>query len=661
MTAAPSFLTRRDLPAAVVLLSGLAVMGVSLETRAHIALLLPFAAAVALHPWLHDRVRPRLDTMGYLVMSLPFAFLNEAWPPKGQGFGDLILSYNLFFYLCLYVYGTALLKLYAPPDARRLPRLLLAGSLPFVMAGGEVLYEWQYVAVLVPYALALVFLLRAQLRLRYSTGRRRTAGVVGIVFSLAVSGAMTWGAVALIDHYYSDLSRLFWRLSRTVELRSSPGFSDQARLGSISELRDDTEARKVALRVFGSTAPGYLRGRVFYKYGEGQWISFEGKENVRAERGGAQGKRLGRIVLPEREAPLEAERPDFDIYPVARYGAHYFLPLHTTAVDTSADTAELHGGGILKSRYHSTAGGYQTFVDATAPVRTEAERPACRFVPAGRAFRADLASVVSQLALAPGEERVTEKVAAVRGWFLKRYTYRIGIDFDKDRDPLSQFLTEKRHGHCELFASAGTLLLRTLGVPARYVTGFVCEEKLDWGDCFVARNKHAHAWVEYYHPDRGWRVAEFTPPAGLPAVEDEDAGFGEYLRALWAWLKGLGLKGIFELLLGWVGLAGRWLIGAWWRAAVLAVLIGGYLAGRFWRRRRRRRRSVVVRTLPRDLAARREQVLQLERRLARLGFARGEAETLSEYAGRLAEAPIPDRAATVSFLQQYVLQRYAPF
>lgn len=63
-------------------------------------------------------------------------------------------------------------------------------------------------------------------------------------------------------------------------------------------------------------------------------------------------------------------------------------------------------------------------------------------------------------------------------------------------DPTEQFLFESRTGHCEYFASAMALMCRSVGVPARLVTGYVATEYNDLTGYYVVRESNAHAWVE---------------------------------------------------------------------------------------------------------------------------------------------------------------------
>ena len=76
-------------------------------------------------------------------------------------------------------------------------------------------------------------------------------------------------------------------------------------------------------------------------------------------------------------------------------------------------------------------------------------------------------------------------------------------------DFVSYFLTESHRGYCMHFASAATLMLRALGIPARYVTGYVADVPPS-GHVNVP-DSAAHAWVEIYIDGYGWEPIEVTP------------------------------------------------------------------------------------------------------------------------------------------------------
>lgn len=82
-------------------------------------------------------------------------------------------------------------------------------------------------------------------------------------------------------------------------------------------------------------------------------------------------------------------------------------------------------------------------------------------------------------------------------------------------DFVAYFLTESHSGYCMHFASAATLMLRTLGIPARYVSGFTAE--LAAGETVEVPDSAAHAWVEIYLEGYGWYPVEVTPSYDGPA------------------------------------------------------------------------------------------------------------------------------------------------
>jgi hypothetical protein len=95
-------------------------------------------------------------------------------------------------------------------------------------------------------------------------------------------------------------------------------------------------------------------------------------------------------------------------------------------------------------------------------------------------------------------------------------------------DPVADFLFRVRQGHCEYFASAMTLMLRSIGIPARPVNGFLGGEYNDVSSQYVVRGSDAHTWVEAYFPGHGWITFDPTPAAG---TEPSKRGLGS--MAMW--------------------------------------------------------------------------------------------------------------------------------
>ncbi|MDE7390294.1 MAG: hypothetical protein K2M82_05065, partial [Lachnospiraceae bacterium] len=94
-------------------------------------------------------------------------------------------------------------------------------------------------------------------------------------------------------------------------------------------------------------------------------------------------------------------------------------------------------------------------------------------------------------------------------------------------DFVEYFLNQNHKGYCVHFATAGALMLRKAGIPARYVEGYYVsgsELQSQYGEEYTnVTDSRAHAWVEVYYPLKGWQVVEFTPSYGeYGEVPDEN-------------------------------------------------------------------------------------------------------------------------------------------
>ncbi len=77
---------------------------------------------------------------------------------------------------------------------------------------------------------------------------------------------------------------------------------------------------------------------------------------------------------------------------------------------------------------------------------------------------------------------------------------------------LKLFMSKSMKGHCELFATALALVLRSEGLPTRLITGYAIEPGTEpSGSETVVKESDAHAWVEVYIQDRGWIALDATP------------------------------------------------------------------------------------------------------------------------------------------------------
>jgi protein-glutamine gamma-glutamyltransferase len=125
-----------------------------------------------------------------------------------------------------------------------------------------------------------------------------------------------------------------------------------------------------------------------------------------------------------------------------------------------------------------------------------------------------------------------DKARAMESYLRSHYGYTLDLSGTPPPDPLAYFLFQKRAGHCEYFASAMTVMLRSAGIPARIVNGFLAGEYNDVGGDFIVRASDAHSWVEVFFPTYGWLTFDPTPPA----TETSPGTFARLAR-YWDWFQ----------------------------------------------------------------------------------------------------------------------------
>ncbi len=131
--------------------------------------------------------------------------------------------------------------------------------------------------------------------------------------------------------------------------------------------------------------------------------------------------------------------------------------------------------------------------------------------------------------LTSGADRDLDKALRIEA-YLRQYEYDTSVDLRGRDNYVESFLFEIQRGYCVHFASSMVLLLRSVGIPARYVQGFIYRPN----DQHLVKGTDAHAWVEAYMSGFGWVRFEPTPVAenaeayawGL-RVREKEEGSGE--------------------------------------------------------------------------------------------------------------------------------------
>ncbi|OGV70979.1 MAG: hypothetical protein A3K19_05645 [Lentisphaerae bacterium RIFOXYB12_FULL_65_16] len=493
-----------------------------------------------------------------------------------------------------------------------------------------------------------------------------------------VAGTVVGLRVAAI-HYERLADRTFRDLFRVYMRRQSERMIFGYEVDLWRTVPPRTRADKTpVVRALAAQAPGYLRGRAFVRYGRGTWSSSDTGEHLPPTRpGGRYAYSVFRRALAGRTpsaTPPPAPRPaTIDLLPATAYPLGGLLaPGNAVEFELIADGLNNSNEGALVPREWDVAGGYSLALDDSirdtayqgpAEPPTEAER----YLDIPGHIKEDVARVANTVfGATPPRPGTQGRLAQLSRFFEAGFTYELGVKFDPaGKDPILQFV-EQRRGHCELFAATTVLLLRAQGIPARYVTGFVCGERPPSGTYWVARLEDAHAWTEAYVAEENrWVLVENTPASGFPTTDSASGVVSRaFDRLLVAWQnllaqvkRGYVAEVIVALFLGLCRGLGRLLTHPLW--GPVAVLSLGSAVWWLWQRRRRRRLAAADRLLVPTRTELQKTLGVLEKQARRFGVERQPCNTIRELARRLESAAQgPLRDALLELLREYETLRY---
>lgn len=154
--------------------------------------------------------------------------------------------------------------------------------------------------------------------------------------------------------------------------------------------------------------------------------------------------------------------------------------------------------------------------------------------------KGDLTDRIGELAreIAPGPSEA-EVILQLLSYFRTNFSYTLSPETPSGMHPIDAFLFETKMGHCEYFATAFTLMLRSRGIPARLINGFYTTEWNALGQIYIAKQSDAHAWSEVWLDGPGWITVDPTSSdvAGRGAYGASEPTIAEivseFLRIQW--------------------------------------------------------------------------------------------------------------------------------
>ncbi|MFN8578941.1 MAG: transglutaminase-like domain-containing protein [Candidatus Sericytochromatia bacterium] len=114
--------------------------------------------------------------------------------------------------------------------------------------------------------------------------------------------------------------------------------------------------------------------------------------------------------------------------------------------------------------------------------------------------------------------------------YFQNYKYSLEVNFDKDKEPIVDFIFNKKSGFCLHFASAMALMLRSIDVPTHIVSGYIVNEYNSSFDAYIIRERDAHAWVEVFDDkSKSWKTFDPTPSAQMSYYMNTQASIFEQI------------------------------------------------------------------------------------------------------------------------------------
>jgi transglutaminase-like putative cysteine protease len=421
------------------------------------------------------------------------------------------------------------------------------------------------------------------------------------------------------------------------------GFSDRVDLGGVGKLRSDpTIVLRVDLPNLPENPPSrlalYLKGTAFDRYDGRSWSRSLPPSRTPAEQRGRQ-VRIVRFPQPDdRKLKLDLEPidPSVVFLPIDAVGITLITPMNAAPSQLPEVFSAPEGGLTYRSpderglRYEVSLAGSEDAYDEHG-LGNELGRYL--------ALPSNLPPRLYELARewTRGVTDPLQQANLIEARLRRDYRYDLDSPSGAAKNPLDHFLFVSKRGHCEFYSTGMAVLLRSLGVPTRNVTGFIGGTFNRFSRTYAVRQGDAHSWVEVYLPTRGWTRFDPTPPSSS-APRSEIHGLLATMRDI---VEAVGQRwnrhvinydlhqqvGIFHAvrsqyrsLMDKTGLSGK-AFGSPRQAVLLAcALVAAGLVARRFRRRRTRQKQEPATTI-RELSARR--IVELYRALEFALIARG--------------------------------------
>jgi transglutaminase-like putative cysteine protease len=333
---------------------------------------------------------------------------------------------------------------------------------------------------------------------------------------------------------------------------------------------------------------GYLKARTFDEFDGIRWhASSHRHQKKRTDQGWV---RLQEDVEGNYRQVIDVEQTLPAFIPAASQPVNLWLPSSVIAVD--AWQQPLLPGPIVAGTRYTVDSRVEFFEGRPIGGRTR-PRPGDLQLP--QTLDPRIPDLARQVTAGAGSD--FERASQLEHHLRTGYEYSFESIFDSQGvTPLPRFLFEEKRGHCEYFASAMVVLLRSLDIPARLVTGFSATQKNPMTGYYEIRALDGHAWAEAWLPEAGWVTFEPTAFYDMPRPREDTFSaeqINDYVKSLQQTEDALGaedwsisrlLSGLwqsvyaaFVVVIAWLKLAA---VALWPAALALTVMAGALLITR---------------------------------------------------------------------------------
>lgn len=333
-------------------------------------------------------------------------------------------------------------------------------------------------------------------------------------------------------------------LASLFELSPPAGLSFPAAT-SLRSLQRWSSDDVVVMRGYGQNPPLYLVGRTFNEFDDKSFWRWntdntELTPDQQVLQQTPDGPRAISLFAKSKDQTA-TPGPTFRMeYPKGGFGFTFYAPRHMYGLSVDLSKLQRYGDGMLQALARDEIDGnyyiipYSDGWSPHGPPESLSEVERVQHL----SLVENLTPEVSRLAqeICGNISDPEKKADFITAYLQQNFTYGYDYPFRSNESALEEFLLKRPPVHCEFFATACALMLRSQGVPTRYINGFVLQEKSLNGNYYVVRLKHAHAWVEAYIPGKGWVTYDPTPPGTLDDSESR-AGLGnaflEFASNMW--------------------------------------------------------------------------------------------------------------------------------